>query len=336
MGRKLAIRLCLGTPLALALAWVIRHLWGETTWWSYLVWAVPEGAWGLALLIPIGFGLALGRDRRVRMACRIGTISTLLIVLAICEPKLRLAARPEPEDLKVMQLNMEHGLKGVEKVANLIERERPDILFLQEAGPLGEPPNRFSPALRRALAGYEVYRSRFEAIAVRGQLFERQSIDLPETDKERREPPGKVLTTALAKVRGTEVRLVTLHFSPSRLDEAVREGISSLPAYLTNMARVRRGQYSALIAFLAEHATERVIVAGDFNAHPAGPDYRRLARVATDAFAESGVGMGFTLTASVPCERFDYLWSRKLKAVRCEVLPDQVSDHRAVMAWFQR
>jgi vancomycin resistance protein VanJ len=99
------------------------------------------------------------------------------------------------------------------------------------------------------------------------------------------------------------------------------------------MARIRSGQYSRLRQYMEMHANDCMIVGGDFNAHPAGPEYRKMSELATDAFTASGAGFGFSLTATMPCERFDYIWCRNVEPMRCEVLPDIVSDHRAVVAW---
>lgn len=333
MGKRIAVRTALATPSVLALVWLIRHLWGEATWWSYLIWAIPEGVWLFAVLVPVACGLAYGRDRRVRLAVRLGCLAALFLSLAICEPRIRRLKEPDPKNLKVLQLNMEHGLEGVERIARLIERERPDILFLEEAGPLGEAPDRILPEMKRALSGYQVHRSRFEAVAVKGTILAREVVDLPETDKERAEKPGKVLTAVRADVRGHVLRLVALHFSPSRFDEALESSPWLMPSYLDRMAAIRSGQYAKLRDYIRLHANESIIVAGDFNAHPAGADYRRLASIATDAFAAAGSGFGFSLTANAPVERFDYIWCKNVEPVRCEVLPDIVSDHRAVVAW---
>ena len=333
MGKRIAVLLALGTPSGLMLAWLVRHLWGESTWWSYLIWAVPEGLWCFLVAIPIVCGVALGRDRSVRRAARLGIVATLLLSLAMCEPRLRALRTPGPNNLKVMQLNMEHGLKGVEKIARLIERELPDILFLEETGPLDQQPDQRSPELTRALSQYQVHRSRFEAVAVRGEILETEVIDLPETATEHSERPGKVLTAVRAKVRGHTLRLVALHFSPSRLNEAFEASPWAMPAYLSEMARIRSGQYSKLREYMEMHANDCIIVGGDFNAHPAGPEYRKMSALGADAFSASGAGLGFTLTATVPCERFDYIWCRNVEPVRSEVLPDIVSDHRALVAW---
>jgi endonuclease/exonuclease/phosphatase (EEP) superfamily protein YafD len=76
-------------------------------------------------------------------------------------------------------------------------------------------------------------------------------------------------------------------------------------------------------------------VAGDFNGHPAGPNYGSLRGLMKDAFESAGRGFGYTLTSSLPCEREDYIWSRNLKAVDCRVRPDRVSDHLPLVAWLR-
>lgn len=254
-------------------------------------------------------------------------ISAFLISLASLHPVW--GSSGPREGIKVMQLNMRHGLDGVDKVAALIERESPDILTLEEAGPLSYYPEKAPPSMKRALAGYRVYHSHFEAIAVRGEILERELIPLDEMSTEKEWFNQKVIVSVRAKVKGRRLRILGLHFSPRGPKKA-----SYIPGHV-EFARVRRSQHEALVEVLKQRPEEATIIAGDFNGQPIGPNYRLIASMAKDCFAEAGGGFGYTIRANFPHKRVDYVFVRNLKPASCYVLTEIVSDHRAVVAWVK-
>lgn len=310
--------------VGLVLVWGIRHVWGCSTWWSSIPTLVPEPVW---LVGALGWCVATGIPRFA--AAKLPAFCAFLAALAINEPQIRF---PGPKmGLKVMQLNMQHGMVGVDKVAALIERERPDILFLQEAGSLDKPVDRVAPSLRNALAGYQIFRIRYEAIAVRGQLLGRETVDTGFGLDGRR----KFLTTAVARVGGKTISLATLHFQPTQEDKLLTAPGAALRR-LVRVGEIRQDSYRVLASWLRSQPDgQPCIVAGDFNEHPCGPNYRLLSFYAEDAWQAAGVGFGFTIPSVTPFERIDYIWARNARVRRAEVLPDVVSDHRAVLAWIE-
>lgn len=237
--------------------------------------------------------------------------------------------KPIPKgSLKVMQLNMQHGLTGIEKVAALIERESPDILCLQESGPRQEFPDGSPPPIRRALRGYVLYRSFSEAIAVKGEILGKGTVELPEPAYESAIGGGKVITFVKARIRGKVIRIATVHLSP-RPDPSL-----SAWAGAAQFARIRQAQFKALADFL-KASPEHTILCGDFNSHPVGPNYRLMTSIMTDAFAAAGSGIGYTMNSRLPHKRIDYIYCRGFVPVAHRVLPDVVSDHRAVVAWLK-
>lgn len=304
---------------------LVKAVGGDGGWWSVLIWKVPEPIWlGLAGVALIVTGVVKRFRRNFIFA-----LYALSMAFMTSMPSCGRTGAVRAGDVKVLQLNMEHGLEGVEKVAGLIERERPDILCLEEAGPLSFYPDRTPASLTRALAGYQVFHSTFEVVAVRGEISEARLVDIPEMESERRPVDQKVLTTALCLVKGRRVRVACLHFSPR--PSPTGGFVARWAAY----CEIRRAQYEGLETFIESHPSEALIVAGDFNGHPAGPNYGSLRGLMRDAFDKAGRGFGYTLTSSLPCEREDYIWSRNLMAVDCRVLSDRVSDHLALVAWLR-
>ncbi|RJK92829.1 metal-dependent hydrolase [Vallicoccus soli] len=78
---------------------------------------------------------------------------------------------------------------------------------------------------------------------------------------------------------------------------------------------------------------ESVVVVGDLNARPGTPEIDALLEDLVDAWAEAGVGDGYTLPAEDPTARIDYVMhSGDVVARTAAVLATEGSDHRPVVA----
>ncbi|MEQ1821042.1 MAG: endonuclease/exonuclease/phosphatase family protein [Fimbriimonadaceae bacterium] len=295
-------------------------------WFYQLIAIIPDLVFIILASIPL-IGISL---KTIPLRTRLLPVfSAIIPAVIISFPCLGHQEVPKPDDLKVMTLNMEHGLEGSDLVAALIERESPDILFLQEAGPIVHPDG-MPASLAHALAPYEMHKAIFEIVAVRGDILSRDIIDVPEMPHEQNATDVKAITAVVAKVKRIKLNLYTAHFSPGHTG---RYGLGKLIWQLGELARVRTAQFSTL-SKLGDSPLPS-IVAGDLNEQPLGPNYRQLTQTWTDAFRTSGRGFGYTLKSTIPNHCSDYLLSRGIKPIRCVVLPDVVSDHRAVVAWYK-
>jgi endonuclease/exonuclease/phosphatase (EEP) superfamily protein YafD len=301
----------------LVVVWISTRYIGELTPVTLALSVVPSFVWALlAVLAGLGWRAGLERKPRVWLAVLVG-------VWMFLEPGLPGLPNMMSEDIEVLQLNMQHGLGGHDKVAALIRKHDPDVIFLQETGPLDQ----LSPKgpIIDALKGYQLSNrytlpltGQFEVISLRGKIIRHIDVDFPEMPHEQ-ELRGKHLTAVEAEVRGRRMILAVVHLSPTQ-------------GNLSQLAAVRTEQWR-LVAAVVRAQKLPVILAGDFNAAPFGPGYRALSREATDVFRSVGVGIGNTVTATFPNRRIDYIWTRgPLMPLECEVLPDIVSDHRAVRA----
>lgn len=302
---------------------LIRQLVGDTQWWGFLLSRLSEPVWMILALLILIPSLILRKWRPMRWPA-LASVGVCLLILA---PFIRLNQTSPKEGMKGMQLNMQHGLGGVDRVAALIERENPDILCLQEAGPLSYYPKQTPDSLKKALSDYRVFHSTFEAVAVRGEVLKSEIIDLPEATHERELVNQKVITAALVKVKGKVFWLATVHLSP-RPDPA-----KGLIPGATAFAEMRKEQFNRLSKYI-ESKKEPVVVCGDFNSHAVGPNYRKMRSLMTDAFAAKGQGLGYSINSKVPHKRIDYIYLRGLNPAACRVLPDVVSDHKALVGWF--
>ena len=120
-----------------------------------------------------------------------------------------------------------------------------------------------------------------------------------------------------------------------------------------NRAELREREVTGMLAVMADDlaANRSVILQGDLNHLPDGPEYPRWVEAGlVDAFAAKGQGQPLSIPSTGPERRIDYVWSSVGLAARlreCRVLyegafrtnPDDprsfaLSDHIPVMATF--
>jgi endonuclease/exonuclease/phosphatase (EEP) superfamily protein YafD len=85
------------------------------------------------------------------------------------------------------------------------------------------------------------------------------------------------------------------------------------------------------------YAGRPIMLCGDFNTTPESRVCRRLSESFEDSWARAGQGDGFTIPASQPTKRIDYIWITKdksLKPLRAWVPQSNASDHLPVVAEF--
>lgn len=305
--------------ILLAVVFLMRHALGDTTGASLLLGLVPDLVWvTLILMATLMWRSGQPRMGRVFAAGLVG-------MLAFLEPGLPGIPMAASSSITVLQLNMQHGLSGQEGIAKMIRELNPDVIFLQETGPLDQlvPEGPLVDALKDynlSNATVMPLTGQHQVIATKYPILRTIEFDLPELPGEAN-PRGKHITAVEVEVGGRKIILATTHLSPTQ-------------AAASDVARVRSEQLRRVAAFIdaQEHS---VILAGDLNSPPHGPGYRRLSSVATDLFRTQGVGFGWTITARLPLRRIDYIWFRgHLYPLECRVLDEIVSDHRAVWGKF--
>jgi endonuclease/exonuclease/phosphatase family metal-dependent hydrolase len=135
-------------------------------------------------------------------------------------------------------------------------------------------------------------------------------------------------------VHGEEIALYSAHLHPSS-------------------AELREREVTGMLAVMSDDlvANRSVILQGDLNHRPTGPEYPRWFDAGlVDAFAAKGRGQPLTIRSDEPRSRIDYVWASTPLAERlreCRVLyegafrtnPDDprsfaLSDHIPVMASF--
>jgi vancomycin resistance protein VanJ len=107
--------------------------------------------------------------------------------------------------------------------------------------------------------------------------------------------------------------------------------------YAVHLASVRPGQYqqrdtmlSTLASTVKNDHSARILVVGDFNSASTDRAFVPLTRVVHEE-SQSDLGFGFTWPATFPVARLDHALTRGLTTVTSTVLPDNGSDHRAIL-----
>jgi len=100
-------------------------------------------------------------------------------------------------------------------------------------------------------------------------------------------------------------------------------------------AYIIRAEQAKIIAAEINNSPYEVIVCGDFNDTPVSYVYRTIKGELTDAFIETGWGVGNTYNGLLPALRIDYiLHSNKLVSYNFRKTNVKYSDHFPVITWF--
>lgn len=260
------------------------------------------------------------------------TIGTLLILAACLAAPLPSGGRTaapagRTRTLRVMSYNVHVGI-GMDKrldlrrVAEVIRRERPDLVGLQEIDRGTERTGRvdqiaelarltgmhhaFAPNLNFQGGWYGVaILSRFPLLATEHARFQR-----------RREAERRGYLRVDVEIGKRPVSFVTTHLDYQHDDNRLFETEQLLKA--------------------VSGVTVPLVIAGDFNDEPVGRSYRLMLSRFADAWAAGGAaGAGLTYPADVPRKRIDYIFHAPLERTRTHrawVVESTASDHRALVA----
>jgi endonuclease/exonuclease/phosphatase family metal-dependent hydrolase len=306
-----ALPLITGFCFALAVAIVVlSELTADRTALGVAVAAVPP-----MLLIGVGAFLTIPvLLARPKWPAWVATGGILVAGVWLGQP-----AFPRPKDgglqpVKVVSLNMQHGLGGLGAVAKYLGDEAPEVILLQEAGPVQNypDPKTTHPDFLRLFKNFFVVTDGQDLLIASKYPFRNHRVDdLPEP---RGKADKRILVAEIIHPSG-DICAATVHLSPRQTGFA-------------ELAEVRTAQYQTCKRFFQKRP--RVILGGDFNGPPIGPNHRDLSTVATDAWARAGLGFGLTHN-----RRIDQIWVKGLNPYRAEVGPNNISDHQPVIAWMR-
>jgi endonuclease/exonuclease/phosphatase family metal-dependent hydrolase len=229
---------------------------------------------------------------------------------------------------RVMTYNIHHaeGLDrkvDVQRIAELIQRERADIVALQEVDKgVQRTAKRDLPAELATLTGMTCVFSNnfhFQGGEYGNAVLTRFPVKQWTNTHYKMLRPGEQrgLLQLTLDVRGRELVFMDTHID-FRGDDSER---------LLNAAEIKD---------LVQHYRGRpIILCGDFNDTPASRTHARIAEDFVDAWAAVEAGSGFTIPAAKPAKRIDYIWIGKggpLIPLKAWVPESAASDHLPVVA----
>jgi endonuclease/exonuclease/phosphatase family metal-dependent hydrolase len=228
---------------------------------------------------------------------------------------------------RVMTYNIHHGAGvdgkiDLQRIADLIKRERADIVALQEVDKgVKRTAQRDCPAELAALTGMTcVFSNNFNfqggeygnAVLTRFPVkgWTNRHYKMLRPDEQRG------LLQLVLDIYGRELVFLDTHID-FRADDSER---------LVNAAEI--------LEVIQGYRGRPIILCGDFNDTPDSRTHEKLGEAFTDTWKAAGTGDGFTIPAEQPRKRIDYIWLSKgssLEPLKAWVPQSQASDHLPVV-----
>ncbi len=300
------IKYLLATAIPVLIA-LLQSTVGEASLPVYLTMAIPAPFWAVLPLSVMTY--AAIKKRWVWAFLNLAVFLIIILLQAgYCFGNSRIPAGPT---LRVMTFNVQiFNNHSIEEVASAIRKENPDVVCLQEMPTTGKD-HKFAALLKE----YDFVIAGRLAVATR----------LPATQGTQIQLRGDARRALIVELRfqGKPIRIINVHLQHFPSDNLSKAGDAS-----TNLMKEIAGLERVVSA-----AAVPTIVAGDLNSIPQGRVNRMLRSHLSDCFAATSRGYGFTLPATLPVRRVDYIYAGfGFVPSRSEVSDAVASDHRAVVA----
>ena len=300
-------------------------------WWLELMQYAPYPLVLLPALAAFMASFLLARAWRLAAALALVLVLTGVMGLALGR------ADSGSGRVRVMTYNIkaylvEQNLGGYARLAWEVALHNPDILVMQDAGPLSDMRHEKPDTASAVFAGREVYAYGQYIVVSRFPLQDCQPGDISFDGK------SHSYVRCTVKAHGAEIDLFTAHLlSPREGLNATRyERADGIGEWQHNL-NSRLIQASKLAADVSQRKRP-LIVAGDLNAPESSPVVQvLLERGLRDAFSAAGLGYGYThghsLRPHISFLRIDHiLVSPELGVIDCFVGGKEASEHRPVIA----
>lgn len=293
----------------------------EAGWFSMFLAYIPQGIYLIPWIGLLAGSLITRKPKRAVASLFGGSI----VLFALMGLRIHFLSHPS-DHLRVMTFNIEDGNQGIDKVIALIRHENADVFCLQECDSTPDRP--VIAEITNGMPGYRIVAYGGMLIGSRLPVVSSRTIPFPTG------PPLRPILEAIVEWQGERIRIADVHLIPVYIDRLLIEHPAALADHLRFVGRQHEQQIGLLLDY-ARNGTEPLILCGDFNSPATGVLYHRLSGALRDSFALAGTGFGFTIPASFPLVRMDYIYSTKGPDLSDSWVPGQVaSDHRPVLAEF--
>jgi len=312
--------------LALAIGWL---LFVAGTFVHYAYFANLEALWLLTAFVVVAALLGPPSPAPRWRPLLAGTIAALAIVVPAAQliSAARQASSGQPTTpltFRVMTYNVHQGfdagdIPALDRIADTISHEAPDVLVLQEVvrGWLIDDQHDVLAYLAGRLGMGYVYGPTVgdlygNAILSRYQLTDVRRLSYAKEPGLRYQPRGAIIVRI-----GGDATLVRALIVVTHLDEN------------SDASAVRMEQVRALLKEVG--TTTPAIIACDCNATPEAPELKLITDSGFGDLALQSGGGGNTFPSDTPVERIDYIFGVGVTAAQGHVVESQASDHRAVV-----
>lgn len=309
--------------IALSVGWVV---FVALAFLFYAYYALPQAALVATAIVLVGVLAALPVP-----APRFGGTGVALIAaLGVIVPLVALATTPAATtdtgaraSFRLMTYNVHQGfdegnVPALDRIADTIRAETPDVVILQEVsrGWMINDQHDVLTVLSERLAmpyvfGPTIGDAYGNAVLSRLPLTEIERFSYPRQPLLRHQPRGFI------RFRVADVLVLATHLD-----------------HIEGATEVRQGQVHAL---LAEWSFQRpAIVAGDLNALPGTPELQLLEGAGFRDLAKDDAADQPTIPASDPKQRIDYVWGIGVSASQVHTVASTASDHRPLVVTISK
>ena len=238
------------------------------------------------------------------------------------------------------------------KMLELIRKEQPDIVCIQEYFISGSPSLK-DAEIKKALGGK--YYSHVKLIGISGNRYygiatytKYQIIKMGDIIHPR-SSSLTIYTDVL--IKKDTFRIFNNHlqsYGLKRMDRSLLEELSAAGDNQT-MSEIKSVSSSLSTGFIkravqADKVKEQigkspypVMVIGDFNDTPISYSYRKIRKGLNDAFVKAGHGAGFTYRGYYPANRIDFLlYDNSLECSSFDIIKVKYSDHYPIIGYFKK
>ncbi|SFI25160.1 endonuclease/exonuclease/phosphatase family protein [Halpernia frigidisoli] len=257
----------------------------------------------------------------------------IILSLFLIKPTSRIInfnkEKKENANLKIITLNAHAGDLGRKNIEDFIDKEDPDILFLQEAGPISKPYN-FKSLEYKKTENIVFFYSKYSILDSKDWL-PKDNAHVKSYD---------------ISIRGKIYRFINIYLEPFYLNKSmvkpsenqdinedkfkslIKTMIPAFKSHQTQVAEIRKA---------VDNSPYPVIMAGDFNSVPNSYEYYHAGKGLQDAFEVVGSGSATSFHDWKFPIRIDYVFaSKEITPISYKVdRSTRLSDHFPVIATFK-